>query len=301
LSSEAPPPFNVLVAFPYVAEKTTFAMLEQFASLGSGVRWLCDSGAFTAWKSGNPITLDSYCAFLKSLPVTPWRYFALDVIGDGDATWRNYQEMLQRGFTPVPVFTRGEKLDMLERYYETSDLVAIGGLVSHVNPCKPYLKFLHKHLAGRHYHALGFSSMAWIKYLRPYSVDSSSWEAARRYGQLAIYRGSGKIDSLSRADVDKALRRGSGELIDRVRMLGFKPSELAKEESWRGGTALSARITTASWMWLSIDVEKVLKTKLFLAIAASFGGNYKPYLPDAYARALRAAGHPAQPALEARP
>ena len=59
---------------------------------------LIDSGAFTAWKANESISLDDYCRFIEKLPVTPWGYFQLDVVGDPDGTIRNYDEMRRRGF-----------------------------------------------------------------------------------------------------------------------------------------------------------------------------------------------------------
>jgi len=287
LSTErAAPPMNLLVAYPYVSPHL-YRILRDFGAV-SGVNWLLDSGAFTAWKSGQPVKLDDYCAFLRDLPVTPWRYFALDVVGDGDATLRNYETMLERGFKPVPVFTRGERLEVLERYYATSDLVAIGGLVSKVNPCRPYIKYLHQHLRGRRCHLLGFSSMDWLKYLKPYSCDSSSWESARRYGRVQVYMGHGRMVDLGRSDIRKHL--GDGDVAARVRMLGFDLAELMRPAAWNGGESLSGQIATASWMWMAIDVEQRLGTKLFLALAAA-KSQAMPFFVDAYARALRAAGY----------
>lgn len=123
------PRLNVLVAYPYATPQ----VVEQLRQCGPDLRFLLDSGAFTAWKAGKPIELDDYCRFLEALPVKPWRYFALDVIGDPHGTMRNYEAMLRRGFSPVPIFTRGEDPSVLEDYYKTSDVVGIGGLVGTAN------------------------------------------------------------------------------------------------------------------------------------------------------------------------
>ncbi len=115
------PILNVLVAYPYVKD----GMIKEMTPLiNSGhIRWLLDSGAFTAHNSGKDITLDEYCRFLDRLPVKPWRYFMLDVIGNPDATWNNYQKMLSRGYKPVPIFTYGSDLQLVDEYYKTSDYI----------------------------------------------------------------------------------------------------------------------------------------------------------------------------------
>jgi hypothetical protein len=272
---------NLLIAYPYVAAPS-FTLLERLNQVGN-VRWLLDSGAFTAWKSGKPIQLDDYCAFLRNLPVQPWRYFALDVVGDGAATLRNYRVMLERGFKPVPVFTRGESLDVLDGYYETSDVVALGGLVSQVNRPKPYLKHLHAHLAGRPYHILGFTALNWIKYLKPYSVDSSSWLSAARYGQVYVYMGRGKLITLARKELEQ--HRHDDAVADRVRQLGFAWEDLFKDAAWTGHRE-AAYVSACSWIWLALEMEARLGTRLFLATTTPYF-----YLAECYARALHAAGH----------
>lgn len=278
----APPPLNILVAYPY-ATRVNFEILRALERIG-GARWFLDSGAFTAWKSGKPIQLDDYCRFLSDLPIRPWRYITLDVIGDGEASLRNYRTMLSRGLQPVPVFTRGEDFGMLATYYETSDLVCIGGLVSRISTPKPYLKALKSRLVGRDYHILGFSSLDWIKYLRPYSVDSTSWDRASRYGILNVYMGRGRLLSLTRDELPKIL--GDAETCARIRQLGYDAFELRPRDAWRGGASLSRAISAAAWCWLSLDMEKQLGTRLFLASVGAVAE-----LPDAYRRALVASGY----------
>lgn len=276
-------PLNLLIAYPYMTAGA-FALLDELRQVGP-VRWLLDSGAFTAWKAGTPIRLDDYCRFVEGLKHQPWRYFNLDVIGDGPASLANYERMRSRGFAPVPVFTRGEALSVLDRYYETSDVVGIGGLVSRVSDPRGYVKHLEPHLRGRKYHLLGFSQLDWLKYLRPYSVDSSSWESAARYGQLAVYMGRGRIESIDFKTYQKRLGRDEA-LAARVRALGYDPTSLRHDAAWRGGQGIARQVTTVSWMAFSIDAERNLGTHVFLARS-----HPSTFLPGCYARALRATGH----------
>ena len=78
---------NILVAYPYMNPQ----VIESLRRCGSWLRFTLDSGAFTAWKAGKPIELDDYCRFLEQLPIKPWRYFTLDVIGNPDGTLKNYE------------------------------------------------------------------------------------------------------------------------------------------------------------------------------------------------------------------
>lgn len=114
------PRLNFLVAYPYCKPDVFEVLKNQTLPY----RFLLDSGAFTAHNAGKVITLDDYCRFIETMPIKPWRYFQLDVVGDPEKTARNYEKMLERGFTPVPVFTHNESLSRLDQLYETSDLFA---------------------------------------------------------------------------------------------------------------------------------------------------------------------------------
>lgn len=99
------PKLNILIAYPYFNSK----IIQELTPLidEGHCRFLLDSGAFSCDTLGIKITVDDYCRFLDNLPVKPWRYFMLDVVGDPEKTIKNYEIMLSRGYTPIPVFTRG--------------------------------------------------------------------------------------------------------------------------------------------------------------------------------------------------
>lgn len=76
------PKLNFLVAYPYCKPDVFEVLKNQTLPY----RFLLDSGAFTAHNAGKVITLDDYCRFIEAMPVKPWRYFQLDVVGDPDKT-----------------------------------------------------------------------------------------------------------------------------------------------------------------------------------------------------------------------
>lgn len=232
------------------------------AAMGNKARFLLDSGAFTAWRLGKQITLDDYCRFLEGLPTRPWRYFALDEIGNPDGTRRNYELMLRRGFKPLPVYTRGAPIEDLEALYETTDVVGIGGLVTkHQHPAG-YLKFLWPKLKGRPVHLLGYTPPEWLKIFRPYSCDSSSWLSGRQYGATNLYLGNGRFKGLSRKDFAPL---PSEAICQRIRHYGFDPADFASDSAWYGKKSLFFQLSVTSWVAFALDVEKHLGTKLFLA------------------------------------
>jgi len=251
---------NILVAYPYL----TADALAMLRNAGNRVRWVLDSGAFTAWKTGKIIDLDEYCRCIESLPVAPWRYFVLDVVGDPQRTRENYETMLRRGLNPVPIFTRGEKRAALDEYYKTSDVVGFGGLVG--TKASSRLAYVHstvKANKGRRVHLLGFTQMDHIKALRPYMCDSSSWEAAKRYGGAFVYMGLGRFVLFNRKS---AQEKPSADIVERMYAMGFPVSELAQEAKWRGRGGLSRKVSAASWICASMELERNVGTHLFLSV-----------------------------------
>jgi len=252
---------NVLIAYPYWDKRQA----EVFKRFEGPVRFVLDSGAFTSWKSGKQITLDEYCRFIETLPIKPWRYFMLDVIGDPEATLRNYETMLKRGFDPIPVFTRGEDPSVLEHYYENSEVVGLGGLV-YTSGNIGYLKGIMEKVGKRKAHWLGFTRMEFLNALRPYMCDSSTWEAGARFGTLQMYMGNGKFARVSRTDFNK---KPSEAIMRRISELGHDPYKFAKEENWRGGGSMLRKLCASSGVAQSLDVEKHLGTKFFLALCST--------------------------------
>ena len=257
------PRLNILVAYPYLNQQ----MIDLLKEVGPSLRFTLDSGAFTAWKAGKPIQLDDYCRFLEQLPIKPWRYFALDVIGDPEGTQRNYETMLARGFKPVPIFTRGEDPSVLDEFYKTSDVVGIGGLVGTPGN-HGFVKGIMRHVGKRMVHWLGFTDLDFIKVYRPFMCDSSSWESGARYGGLKLYMGQGQFKSIKKSQFQQ---RPPQAILDRIKWLGVDPYSLAQVNNWYGGYSASRTLCARSAVAMSVDVERNLGTKLFLAIAAGIG------------------------------
>jgi hypothetical protein len=236
--------------------------LRSIAEHHPGFELLVDSGAFTAWRNGETISLDDYCRALEACPLKLWRYFTLDVIGDPQKTRDNYRELLRRGFHPVPIFTRGENPEMLEEYYATSDLVAIGGLVKTLNN-RAYVNGIMPHVKGRPVHLLGFTKMTWIRVYKPYSVDATTWEEGGIFGLMPIYLGNGRMSAVKRTSL---VRPPSPEIQAACQRLSIDWPALRKRESW-SGLWTPARIGGAlSWVALASDVAKNLGTRIFFAL-----------------------------------
>jgi len=256
-------PINALVAYPYVN-----TLIDEYLAINkSKFRILLDSGAFTAWKAGKEIKLDDYCKFLDTLKFKPYKYFTLDVIGNPKETLNNYNTMIKRGYKPVPIFTRGEDISLLEEYYKTSDIVGIGGLVG-TKKNKQFVNGLMKRIKKRKVHWLGFTNIQYIKYYKPFMCDSSAWLTGPRYASTNLYLGNGQFAKLNKKDLfqEKDFMQGEHKKIkDTLTLYGFNYFDLLKSESWRGGNSLISNICATSYLRLSNDLESAISTKLFLA------------------------------------
>lgn len=192
------------------------------------IRFLLDSGAFTAWKAGKEIKLDDYCSFIESLPFKPWRYFTLDVIGDPEKSFENYNKMLERGFEPIPIFTRGEDISMIDEYYKTSDVLGIGGLVG-TKGNKGFVKGIMNKIGNRKVHWLGFTNQSYILKYKPYMCDSSSFDSGVRFGHVHLYDKAGRFVKIKKTDMRK---RPSSELFKLVRFYEEDPESLSFKSNW---------------------------------------------------------------------
>lgn len=251
---------NILVAYPYM-KPNVIRLLDENKHQ---IRFLLDSGAFTAWKAGKPIQLDDYCRFIESLPFKPWRYFTLDVIGDPEKSFLNYQKMIERGFNPIPIFTRGEKIEIIDEYYKTSDVLGIGGLVG-TKGNEGFVKGIMNKIGNRKVHWLGFVRHNFVNHYKPYMCDASSWTHASRNGDLKVYLGQGKIKSFRRSDF---ILKPKEDVLKLFRSYDITEKELSSASNWKSARWLNE---TAGRMWIrrSIESEKILKTHLFLACAST--------------------------------
>jgi hypothetical protein len=192
---------NILLSYAYQKD---FPVSVINANAGS-FNILLDSGAFTAYKSKREINFKEYCAFVKNPPFKIWRYFALDKIGDDLITKRNLDSMLSKGLNPVPVFQRGQSLDVLYRLQETFSLIGIGGLASARcdADAKSYLKFIleRKDIDKKKLHILGLKNLDFLRLYRPYSADTSEVLRSFQFGEITYFnKATNSLGRIKRRD-----------------------------------------------------------------------------------------------------
>ena len=268
------PKLNVLMSYPYMTKDAR----EYLEGKDPGqFRLIVDSGAYSAWTKGRRVDLKEYVSFLKNLP-TDWdlRTVQLDVIGNPEATYANWQTMLSAGLSDVmPVFTRGADPGVLEEFYKFAKVIMFGGIVKGEKN-REYIKWFTEQNNDRPVHWLGFVDVPFLLRYRPYSVDSSAISTTQRYSRMSYYMGGGVLSGINRVDFTRAPKKA---FLKSTRARGFTTDEirlLGEESKWHGGartlakgngTGFASFVSFAHHVYRAIDVERNIGTRIYLAFA----------------------------------
>jgi hypothetical protein len=160
--------------------------------------WVMDSGAFSAHNSGKVIDLQQYidtCLQLMETDEKLTEIFALDVIGDHEATLKNTEEMHRQGVPAIPCYHAGEPEEYLMHIAKEYDKIALGG-VARVRDTKRRIKWAEQCFARvwpKKIHGFGFGLKSDALALPWHSVDASSWELGpTAFGTWSGYSSQGK-------------------------------------------------------------------------------------------------------------
>ena len=163
---------------------------------------IVDSGAYTAWKTGDSINLADYISFIKTNSHLIDSYINLDII-PSRSEWRtkyieraaqqsydNQQRMKAAGLSPIPVFHPGEDFDRLKRYLADGEPKIALSVKGNQYKAMKWLDDCFT-IIGTHpvrVHGLGTNSVA-ILHEHPFeTVDASTWLIQSGDGQVPIAR-----------------------------------------------------------------------------------------------------------------
>ena len=151
--------------------------------------YFMDSGAFSAWKSGRPVSLKEYMDYLTLHMAKIDHYAALDVIGDPEASWANFVEMRQAGFDPMPAFHLGEPLKWLHKYVDAGcGFIGLGGIAaSNKNTRYQFLNQAFKHYPDPSkigFHGFGVTDKQMLLDYPWRTVDSRQAHILARFGTI---------------------------------------------------------------------------------------------------------------------
>ena len=176
-------PLNILVTFPFV-KLWRRACQPHWATKAT----MLDSGAYSAWKSGEVIDFDKLCTEARD---GGWNEaVGLDVIGDPVASAKNCQLMKARGLSVMPVFHFGDPWHLLAEY--CSEYQRVGLSCRFGEPHAQSMRWLEQCFA-RAYPAR-FHSFGWVKremlLTVPFATaDTASWHSGVRFGHSKFMRG----------------------------------------------------------------------------------------------------------------
>jgi hypothetical protein len=155
-------------------------------------RVVVDSGAYRAWKSGKPLTVEGW---VTSLPDDPRieAFIMPDVIGDWPETRARWVEVSKMTLPhPVwPVWTWGAPMADLRELLDQSPVVCVGGMVKLLRDGDKRALMGLRSVATKHgdrLHILGMNSLASIDLVGPLvrSYDTSKWIDGGRYATAVL-------------------------------------------------------------------------------------------------------------------
>lgn len=138
-----------------------------------GEVWL-DGGGFSRRDDGQGLA--GYLSWIDGLDIEYDRVLALEDVGNAAQTYRDWREMRDQGYSPIPVFGSSMHPAMAREYYRYSDLVAVGGKRG-----QGYLRWFRRLWRvwpadqRQSVHLLGVGQTRLLRSWRPYGADSSGW------------------------------------------------------------------------------------------------------------------------------
>jgi hypothetical protein len=143
------------------------------------VNLIIDSGAFSGLED-----VEGYMKFLEEHKDSLDYYVNVDVLNDGEQSWRNYVRMRKEGFSPIPVWHAITSVKYLLRYRNETSYIGIGGIAGKGMNSKKTIERLDpivkKYLVDKdgdpiaNYHAFGLTLEVLKRY--PFrSADSTNW------------------------------------------------------------------------------------------------------------------------------
>lgn len=193
----------------------------------AGKRFL-DSGAFSAHTRGVDVPLSSLVKYLQEKGDLFHAYAALDVIGDPEASARNWVKMKAEGLEAIPTYHAGEPVRLLQEYLQEADHIAVGGMVGQgTRSLGQWLEnvwnVVEKERPDARVHAFGLHQIDLLKRFPFYSADTRNVRFSARTGWILTPWGKVRINP---------------QAPERIRWMKTRPLVFQKIQDWVGGMGL---------------------------------------------------------------
>lgn len=182
-----PPATSLLGSWWYWREK-------DLNTVRPGTSFIADCGAFSAATQGKTVAQSDVTEWVNTWSNKITWAASLDVIGDMDATRRNWEQAAQNyDVECVPTVHYGTPVDEIGTYYrEGCRRIGIGGLVGvpekkrghYIGQC---FKYARDHNMKIKFHGWGVTHPPLLRF--PFtSTDSSTWNSGYRYARIATFQ-----------------------------------------------------------------------------------------------------------------
>ena len=248
---------NVLLSYAFLRKsKSLERVMLDLADKGY-INLLIDSGAFTAYKSGEPIDIDTYIEACKRYESKVWKYIALDVIWDNKGTEENLNKMVKAGLKPIPVLTADSNIELINDYVNINENVCVaGGTI-----CKgDWMKQRYQQAASRgaKVHGLGFVKFPDVYRLPLYSVDSSAWTVGQVFGNAVKFDTTKGFTTFAAKELMKPKASTIPKELQCMWVdAGLSPSQRMNKELYMGRQSFNNYSTVNAYL----DFQNFSKTK----------------------------------------
>ncbi len=218
------PPYCMLASYHYFKSQTELIL----RCLQKNYDVFIDSGAFSAANSNKEINIDDYCNYILDTGVTT--YAGLDVIGDAAKTRYNNEYMTgEYGLKPIPTFHMGSTIKDLEAIaHGQYSYIALGGLVfaqGVISHCDEVWHNILTHNPKLRVHGFGLTNVDLMKRYPWYSVDSSSFKSAKRFGRQGVIWNNFEFETFEEKEYIEILRKMGHDVPDIRKQVKGMPKE----------------------------------------------------------------------------
>jgi len=225
---------SVLYSYAYLKNQEYLEKVLLELSAEGYINLMVDSGAFTAYKSGNPIDLKAYIEACKRYDGKVWQYVALDVVFRPEDTFDNLNKMAVAGLKPMPVLVNGVDVSLTKELKKFSEYVCVpGGTLTKGDYMRQRFQQVAKY--GVKIHGLGYMKFPEMYQLPLYSIDSSTWADGRMYGTFCKFDKETGFERYSVKDLRKSrhglIPKGAKQLWTDA---GLAPKDRFKKELFTG-------------------------------------------------------------------
>lgn len=188
-----PPVWDGLVSFHY--HRTADKMAAVAGLARHGARFIGDSGAFSAHTQGSAISVDDFTAWAHAYGKHLVWIASLDVLQDPVASWANYRALKTNGVDRlVPTIHQHTPPQEMDRYVEDgATLIGLGAVAmapkndATLRWLVSCFRYARQHHPQVRFHGWGMTTLAFLRNLPFWSVDSSAPGSTYRYGKLPTF------------------------------------------------------------------------------------------------------------------